>query len=101
MKDNIINQRIHLGDGKYHQRGLCKGIKEGDTLEMELRSFLVTKIILIRDAKANNWAPEQCKDAYYEAELQELDMRGNYYPLPNYTFNKKDTDEILNRYKTN
>ena len=54
-KDAIINQRIHLGSGRYYEAGLCKNIKVGDTVNRGLKTLEVMEVILIRDAKANNW----------------------------------------------
>lgn len=96
--NTIINQRIHLGNGRYFQRGICKDLSEGDTIEREMRTLYVVNLILVRDAKANNWTPEECKDAFYEAIVEEREINGAYLPLPNYTNTKADTAEILDKY---
>ena len=67
-----VLQRDYLGEGRYFQRGLCKGLKEGDYHMSWLdRNYKlkVDKILVQRDAKGRHEDPSDAIGAYYEAEL--------------------------------
>ena len=71
--NNCIFSRKYIGNGVYHQYAYLQGIEVGDQFidTDQIITLDVTKIICKKDAKANNWTEEQCKDAYYEAEMKD------------------------------
>lgn len=69
---NHLYGRKHLGEGRYYQRGICKGIAVGDEFVSYLAPTAVLKVdklLTVRDAKGVFRNPDGAKDAYYEAEL--------------------------------
>lgn len=84
-----IYERRYLGDGKYFQRGSCKGIAVGDdfvTYTNSAVTLTVVRIDRIYDAKGVFNNPEDAKDAIYEAEMIDNQFTAdgyNYKPLSN------------------
>jgi len=70
-----IYERTYKGEGKYFQRGICQGLKEGDKFESHTSrmtgSLTVTAILIQTDAKGVFPRPEDKIGAYYEAELMD------------------------------
>jgi len=67
-----LYERSYLGDGRYFQRGLCKGIKDGDTFTCftePKRVIKLDKLIKTRDARGEFGNSEDAKNAYFEAEF--------------------------------
>jgi hypothetical protein len=89
---NLLYQRRYLGKGRYYQKGICRGIQEGD----EFISFtspgspplVVDKIISRCDSKGKFRNPEHSKEALYEAELYDLtfDPQLGYIPQAGFGF---------------
>ena len=80
-----IYKRKYIGGGRYYVRGICKGIKEGDTMVDRWNYvFNVDKIISIKDSKGVFENPDNAKDALFEVEMVD----------PNYNPNIKEAEQI-------
>ncbi len=85
---NHIFERKYLGEKRYFQRGICKGISKGDefvSFTDPQRVLKVDKILEIRDARGAFKNPEDAMDAAYQAELVDKapinTLQGVYRPL--------------------
>ena len=69
---NHLYERKYLGDGRYFQRGLCKGISVGDNFKCftEPKALLkVDKVISIKNSKGVFKNKKDAEKSLYEAEL--------------------------------
>jgi hypothetical protein len=82
--ENLLYARRYIGEGRYYQRGLCKGISVGDEFSSYIGGVLIVdKIISVADSNGKFKNPEDGKNALYEAELVDTNYSDKYYqPLP-------------------
>jgi hypothetical protein len=69
---NHLYERKYLGEGKYYQRGICKGISEGDEFTCftaPKTTLIVDKVISIKNSKGTFKKKEDAENSLYEAEL--------------------------------
>jgi hypothetical protein len=89
---NFLYQRRYLGKGRYYQKGICKGIQEGDEFitftSPNSSPLIVDKIISRCDSKGKFRNPEHSKEALYEAELHDptFDPQLGYIPQAGFGF---------------
>lgn len=64
-------QRKYIGNGRFYQRGIIKGVEVGDKFESFtcLQILVVDKIISVSDSKSSELSEEDKKDAHVEIEL--------------------------------
>lgn len=81
---NHLYERKYLGDGRYFQRGICKGISAGDdfTCFTEPKATLkVDKVISIKNSKGVFKNPKDAEKSLYEVELVDYAFEPG---VPNY-----------------
>jgi len=80
-----LYSRKYLGEGKYLQKGIAKGIQNGDTFISFTSPLTVLTAIDVRtkDSKGKFRNPEDAKDSLFEGEFLDKDYQPNskYSPL--------------------
>lgn len=77
---NHIYERKYLGSGRYFQRGICKGIQEGDHFKCflsPLSTLVVDKLLKTSDSNGTFNSDGAGENALYEAELVDPSFQEN------------------------
>lgn len=81
----FLYSRKYLGEGKYFQRGIAKGIQNGDTFISftSPMTVLVCSSVITKDSNGRFRNPEDAKDSLFEGEFIDKDYQPNskYSPL--------------------